>query len=61
MGGKMGRPPKREEPRTEKINLRVTKTELRKIEECAADLHSSRTDAIMRGINLLLDELRKWN
>jgi len=54
-----GRPPKGEESRTEKINLRISKGEVQKIQDCAEQLGVSRTDAIMQGIDLLKEELEK--
>lgn len=54
-----GRPPKGEESRTEKINIRVSKKEAKKIQDCADKLDTTRTDAIMKGIDLLKAELDK--
>ena len=54
-----GRPPKGKESRTEKINIRVSKTEAQTIQDCADQLQASRTDAIMQGIHLLKAELEK--
>ena len=54
-----GRPPKGEESRTGKINLRVSPSEVRKIQECADRLEVSRADAIMQGIDLLKAKLDK--
>ncbi len=59
MSPRTGRPPKGEESRTEKINLRISKSEVQKIQDCAKRLGVSRTDAIMRGIDLLKEELTK--
>lgn len=55
----MGRPPKGEESRIEKINIRVSKKEAQKIQDCADRLNVTRTDAIMKGIDLLKAELDK--
>ena len=59
MPPRTGRPPKGDESRTEKINLRVSKTEAKKIQDCAERLETTRTDAIMKGIDLLKAELEK--
>lgn len=59
MTAKMGRPPKGEESRLLKINMRVSAIEARKVQDCADRLGITRTDALMRGIDLLLAELDK--
>lgn len=59
MSPRTGRPPKGEESRTEKINIRVSKKEVQKIQDCADKLGETRTDAIMAGIDLLEAELDK--
>lgn len=57
MSPRTGRPPKGIESRTEKLNIRVSTQEANKIQTCADKLEISRTDAIMRGINLLEKEI----
>lgn len=59
MSPRTGRPPKGTESRTEKINIRVSKSESKRIQECAEKIGVSRTDAIMQGIGLLEAELEK--
>ncbi len=59
MPPRTGRPPKGIESRTERLNIRVTKGEYEKIQECADKIKSSRIDAIIRGIYLLEAELNK--
>ena len=59
MSPRSGRPPKGKESRTEKINLRLAKGEIEKIQDCADKLEITRTDAIMHGIDLLKAELEK--
>ncbi len=59
MSPRTGRPPKGTESRKEKINIRITAEEAKKIQECAERLAVSRTDAIMQGIDLLKAELDK--
>ena len=54
-----GRPPKGEVSRTVTINIRVTEYEAQKIQYCADKLKTSRTDAIVNGIELLKAELDK--
>lgn len=49
----LGRPTKGEKRRELKLNLRVSKPELEKIQFCADAIQGTRTDAVMAGINLL--------
>lgn len=53
---KMGRPTKQEQPRSEKLNIRLTAEEKNTINKCAELLNIPRTDAIMLGIKKLLEE-----
>ena len=53
-----GRPPK-ENPRNVNLNLRLTKGEAELIQECADELEMTRTDTIMRGINMVKSEIEK--
>lgn len=59
MSPRTGRPTKGDTPRTKKIGIRASEEELSKIEYCADKLNVSRTDAIMRGIDLLIEKLKK--
>ena len=59
MSPRTGRPPKGPESRTEKINIRVSKAEIKIIQECSDRLNVTRTDDIMTGINLLKADLDK--
>ena len=59
MSPKTGRPPKGEQKRTGKITIRVSELEANKIQDCADRLNSTRTDAIMAGIDLLEEALKK--
>lgn len=59
MSPRTGRPPKGEQSRTGKLTIRVSEQEASKIQECADRLHSTRTDAIMAGIDLLKADLDK--
>ena len=59
MSPRTGRPPKGEQSRTGKITIRVSEEEAQKIQECADKLKTTRTDAIMAGIDLLKADLDK--
>lgn len=59
MSPRTGRPPKGEQSRTKKITIRISEKEAEKIQECADGLDTTRTDAIMAGIDLLKAELDK--
>ena len=54
-----GRPPKGEQTRTQKITIRISDQEAQKIQECADKMNSTRTDAIVAGIDLLKADLDK--
>lgn len=58
MSPKMGRPPKAN-PRKVNLGLRLTEAEAKDIQDCADALHTSRTDAIMKGIELLKAEIKQ--
>ena len=56
----MGRP-KNPIPRDESLHLRLTKSELEKISRIAAKKNLTKTDAILRGIDLLeFDKPKKF-
>ena len=59
MSPRTGRPPLQDVSRTEKLNIRLTEAEKQDIENCAEQLHLSRTDTIMKGIGLIKNELDK--
>ncbi len=59
MSPRTGRPPKGEQSRTQKITIRISEQEAQKIQECADKMNSTRTDAIMTGIDLLKADLDK--
>lgn len=48
---KMGRPTNN--PRTEKIGLRLSQKELSDIQKCATAMNTNRVDAVVEGIQLL--------
>lgn len=57
MSPRTGRPPKGEQSRTGKITIRVSELEAQKIQKCADIMQTTRTDAIMAGIDLLIADL----
>ncbi len=59
MSPRTGRPPKGEQSRTQKITIRISEQEANKIQDCADKMKSTRTDAIMAGIDLLKADLDK--
>ena len=59
MSPRTGRPIKGTQPRTEKINLRVSKIEAERIQKCADILDVPRVDAVMKGIELLEEKINK--
>lgn len=58
MSPRTGRPPK-ENPRKINLNIRLTEQESRDIQECAEILGVSRTDAILKGIELIKADIKK--
>lgn len=58
MSPRTDRPPK-ENPRKVNLNIRLTENEARDIQECAEKLNLSRTDIIMRGIQLVKAEINR--
>lgn len=58
MSPRTGRPPK-ENPRSINLNIRITEQEAIDIQECADNLGVSRTDAIMKGIELVKSKIQK--
>lgn len=59
MSPRTGRPPKGEQSRTGKITIRISDEEAKKIQFCADKMESTRTDAIMSGIDLLMEKLKR--
>ena len=55
----MGRPPKQGSTRNVSLNLRLTEQEAEDIKQCAETLEISRTDAIVKGIELLKEDIKK--
>lgn len=58
MSPRTGRPPK-ENPRNINLNLRVTRAEAELIQECADRLETTRTEVIIKGVNMVKAELDK--
>lgn len=54
---KIGRPT--DNPRTEKIGIRLSKKELNMINECSELLDTTRANVIVAGVEKLYDELKK--
>lgn len=58
MSPRTGRPHK-ENPRNVNLNIRLTEKEAADIQECADLLEISRTDVIVKGVQLVRSELNK--
>ena len=58
MSPRTGRPPK-ENPRNVNLNIRITKEESQRIQNCADKLNMTRTDTIMKGIGMVEKEVEK--
>lgn len=58
MSPRTGRPPKAN-PRNINLNIRITKDESEKIRECAEKLNLTRTDTIMKGIDMVEKEIKE--
>ena len=54
---KMGRPPA-ENPLSEKLQLRVDKSTMQALDECAGKLDTTRSEVVRKGVNLLLETLK---
>lgn len=58
MSPRTGRPPK-ENPRNVNLNIRITKDESQRIQNCADRLNLTRTDTIMKGIRMVEKEIEE--
>lgn len=56
---KLGRPLKTAYPKTERFTLRISKPELDLLTKCAETLGVSRSDAVVKSIELLAKKLDK--
>lgn len=45
--------PKSENPRNVRLEIRLTKTESQLLEECARELNTTKTDVIVKGIEII--------
>lgn len=54
---KMGRPIE-DEPKTEKIGIRISKLDLEKLEFCSKELNKSRANVIIDGIRRTYKEIK---
>lgn len=59
MSKKMGRPLKTAYPKTERFTLRISKPELDLLTKCAETLGVSRSDAVVKSIELLAKKLNE--
>ncbi len=58
MSPRTGRPPK-DNPRNVNLNIRITKEESERIQNCANKLNLTRTDTIMKGISMVEKEIKQ--
>lgn len=56
MSPRTGRPLK-ENPRNKNLNIRVSQDEAELIQYCADELETTRTEAIVKGVKLLKEEI----
>lgn len=57
MSPRIGRPPK-DNPRNINLNIRITKEESERIQNCADRLNMTRTDTIMMGIDMVENKIK---
>jgi predicted transcriptional regulator len=55
---KMGRPPA-DNPKTETLRVRVDKETVKKLDDCASELETTRSEIVRKGIDLVVDTLKK--
>ncbi|WP_314882531.1 hypothetical protein [Filifactor alocis] len=60
MKAKIGRP-KSKNPRNRRLEIKLTDGELNRINNVAKETNQSRTDTILRGIDLVIQEMKKNN
>lgn len=53
MNKKIGRPTKRDTSKSEKLNIRLTKQDKQLIQDCADRMNISKSDVIVKAIELL--------
>lgn len=55
---KMGRPPS-ENPKSETLRVRVDRETVKKLDDCAGEFNTSRSEIVRKGIDLVFDALKK--
>lgn len=55
---KMGRPPS-DDSMSDRIFVRVSKETIEKLDKCASELHTTRSDVVRKGIDKVYDDLKK--
>lgn len=58
MSPRTGRPPK-ENPMDERIQIRVNREELQRLDECAKIQETTRSDIVRQGIDLVYEKIKK--
>lgn len=58
LDNKMGRPPS-DNPKTETLRVRVDKETVEKLDDCASELETTRSEIVRKGIDLVFDALKK--
>lgn len=59
MSPRTGRPPKTGKTRDKSLNVRLTEEELSELEYCSEKLGMSRTDIIVKGVQLIKERIEK--
>lgn len=59
MSPRTGRPPKTGKTRDKSLNVRLTEEELAELEYCSEKLGMSRTDVIVKGVQLIKEKIKK--
>ena len=58
LNNKMGRPPV-DNPKSETIRVRVDKGTVKKLDDCADELETTRSEIVRKGIDLVFEALKK--
>lgn len=58
MSPRTGRPPKTGKTRDKSLNVRLTEEELSDLEYCSKELNISRTDIIVKGVQLIKEKIQ---
>lgn len=59
MSPRTGRPPQTGKTRNKSLNVRLTEEELADLEYCSEKLGMSRTDVIVKGVQLIKEKIKK--